>query len=270
MASIRRDRILYTGLLLLCMVLFWAIENHWWPEDKMAAEDVGVTMDLPDFLIPSYARKSLVKHRHYMLSYNEAYEQAAWVAYGLKASQLSSAERKRPYFIEDPQVKTFSADWKNYKNSGYNRGHLCPAGDRKFSKYAYEETFFTSNISPMKPEFNAGVWNRLELQVRNWVRHYDSLYVITGGVLRKGLPAIGYEKVAVPDAFYKIVVRGALSDPEVLAFLIPHEETAAQLSSFSVSVDQLERLTGIDFFPGLADVLEDQLESEVAVSSWKF
>jgi len=270
MASIRKDRILYTGLLVLCIVLFWAIENHWWPEDKAGSEDTAVPMEVPDFLTPSYATNSLVKHRYYTLSYNEPFEQAAWVAYGLKAEQLSPADRERPYFLEDPKVKTFSADWKNYKNSGYDRGHLCPAGDRKFSKDAYEETFFTSNISPMKPDFNAGVWNRLELQVRNWAQRYDSLYVITGGVLREGLPAIGYEKVAVPNAFYKIVVRGHRSDPEVMAFLIPHNESAAPLHSFGVSVDQLERLTGIDFFPGLADVLEDQLESQVEVSSWKF
>ena len=135
------------------------------------------------------------------------YEQAEWVAYVLDKSHLTYDDRKRPYFIEDPFVSSKSADWRNYKGSGYDRGHLVPAGDRRFSLQAYNETFYTSNISPQNREFNAGIWNDLEQQTRRWAKQYGTLYVFTGGVLKKGLEEIGEEGVDVPDHFYKIIAR---------------------------------------------------------------
>mgnify|MGYP003580214912 CR=1 FL=1 len=98
--------------------------------------------------LPTSTTKQIVKHQYYTLSYNEKFEQAEWVAYELKKEYLKNNDFKRPYFIEDPNVTTGSADWRNYKNSGYDKGHLCPAGDMEFSKDAYNDTFYTSNISP--------------------------------------------------------------------------------------------------------------------------
>ncbi len=119
---------------------------------------------------------------------------------------LTYDDRKRPYFINDPKVITGSANYKNYKKSGYDRGHLCPAGDRRYTKEAYDETFFTSNITPQRNNFNAGVWNRLEIKTRYWAKKYKRLYIVTGGILNKDLPTIGYEDVAVPKYFYKIIL----------------------------------------------------------------
>ncbi len=114
-----------------------------------------------DFL-PTSTTNQIIVHDNYTLSYVEKHEQAEWVAYELKANEISNANFDRPFFIVDPEVKTGSADWRNYKRSGFDKGHLCPAGDRKFSKNAFEETFLTSNISPQKHGFNDGIWNRLE------------------------------------------------------------------------------------------------------------
>jgi endonuclease G len=122
----------------------------------------------------------------------------------------------------------------------------------------------------MKRDFNAGVWNRLEMRVRQWARKYDSIYVITGGVLKEGLPSIGYESVTVPDAFYKVIVRGAPGSLEIITFLIPHRETDQSLTDFQVSVDQLEGETGIDFFQELDDKEEDLLEKQVKQSRWPY
>jgi endonuclease G len=124
----------------------------------------------------------------------------------LKKQHLRKNDFERPYFVEDRSVKTKSANYRNYKNSGYDRGHLCPAGDRKFSYDAYHETFLTSNISPQNHDFNAGIWNSLEQKVRFWAEKYDGVYVITGGVLKNGLQVIGEEEVSVPQEFYKIVL----------------------------------------------------------------
>ena len=120
-----------------------------------------------DFL-PSSSGGQVVKHQYYTLSYNEVHEQAEWVAYELKKSYIKNNDFKRPFFIADAKVTTGSADWRNYKNTNYDKGHLCPAGDMEFALDAYNDTFFTSNISPQVRNFNNGVWNRLEQKVRYW------------------------------------------------------------------------------------------------------
>lgn len=220
--------------------------------------------------LPTSTTNQIVKHNNYTLSYAEPYEQAEWVAYKLIKSQIVDNNYKRPYFIEDPLVKTRSADWRNYRKSGYDKGHLCPAGDREFSREAYNETFYTSNISPQLSRFNAGIWNRLEQKVRYWATKYDTLYVVTGGVLTKDLKTIGIEKVAVPEYFYKILVNKKNGDYKMIAFLVPHKDTSQSIYDFVVSVDSIEKLTGIDFFPALPDDIENRLEKRDDYKEWSF
>lgn len=198
---------------------------------------------------PLKSSNQIVKHEYYSLSYNENFEQADWVFYKLEKNSVVHSDFKRPYFTEDPLVLTKSADWKNYKNSGYDKGHLCPAGDMKFSKKAYEETFYTSNISPQKKDFNAGIWNELEERARYWAIKYDGLYVVTGGVLNDDLKRIGKEKVAVPKYFYKILLNKNNGNFKMIGFLIPNEYSDLPLYKYVVSVDEIENKTGIDFSP---------------------
>ena len=168
--------------------------------------------------LPTSTTKQIVKHDYYTLSYNEKFEQAEWVAYELKKEYLKNNDFKRPYFIEDPKVTTGSADWRNYKKSGYDKGHLCPAGDMEFDKKAYDDTFYTSNISPQNHEFNSGVWNRLENKVRYWAEKYNDVYVVTGGVLKDSDIKIGTEEVSVPKYFYKIVLTKSGKEHKAIAF----------------------------------------------------
>ncbi len=155
---------------------------------------------------PTSTTNQLVNRDYYLLSYNEKAEQAEWVFYFLDAGK-NSGDFKRPYFIQDPKVKTKSADYRNYKNSGYDKGHLVPAGDMKFSKKAFDDTFYTSNISPQRKDFNAGIWNRLEQKTRYWADKFGGIYVVTGGVLEKNLKTIGTEEVAVPKYSIKFYWR---------------------------------------------------------------
>jgi endonuclease G len=195
--------------------------------------------DYFDFL-PKKIKKQIVKHDFYTLSYNEKYEQADWVAYVLKESYIKYNSFKRPFFTDDKMVSTHSADWKNYKNSGYDKGHLCPAGDMKFSKKAYYDTFLTSNVSPQKHNFNDGVWNRLEEKVRYWATKYEKVYVVSGGILNENLKTIGYEKVAVPNYFYKIIARGNSNDMKMIAFLIPHQDRINHFISLLLALIRLK------------------------------
>lgn len=231
--------------------------------------DASGSTSLFDYL-PATSSNEIVKHKYYTLSYNEQAEQAEWLAYELKKEYVTNRNYKRPYFIEDAKVVSRSADWRNYKNSGYDKGHLCPAADMEFDKEAYNDTFYTSNISPQDRGFNGGIWNRLEQKVRYWAVRYNGVYVVTGGVLKNSSKTIGKEKVIVPESFYKIVLNISNGKHKMVAFLIPNERSEKPLYSFIVSVDKIEELTGIDFFPKLDDKLENSLEKNTDFSAWIF
>lgn len=218
--------------------------------------------------LPTSTTHQVIKHSYFTLSYNEEAEQAEWLAYQLKKDYVKNNNFKRPFFIVDPKVKTGSADWKNYKKSGYDKGHLCPAGDMEFDKEAYDDTFFTSNISPQDHDFNGGIWNRLEQKVRYWASRYDGVYVVTGGILQKTRRTIGTERVVVPEYFYKIILDDSDGNYKMIAFLIPNKKSDKPLYTYVVSVDRIEQLTGIDFFPKLNDQLESSLEKRIDYKSW--
>jgi endonuclease G len=224
--------------------------------------------EFDDSFLPASTTGAIVKHDFFTLSYSEKNEQAEWVAYELSKNDLTNNDFERPYFIEDKKVKTESADWRNYKNSGYDRGHLCPAGDRKISFEAYNETFLTSNISPQDHDFNAGIWNRLEQKVRYWAEKYDGVYVVTGGVLKGNMKTIGDENVSVPNEFYKIIVDASNGNYKAIAFVIPNRPSSESFYEYAVSIDEIEAKTGIDFFPNLSNSIENNMEQMVDLKAW--
>jgi endonuclease G len=270
MRTYSKNRTVYAVLIGLCIVGFWLFENFYTPDTYSKSERPIADNAFPSDYLPSSTTGEIVQHSYFSLSYNERYEQAEWVAYALQKEHLTFDDRERPYFIEDPYVSTKSADWRNYKGSGYDRGHLVPAGDRRFSKQAYDETFYTSNISPQNREFNAGVWSRLEKQTRKWAMRYKTLYIITGGILVTGLDKIGDEDVALPDYFYKVIAKENKGDLEVLAFLMKGEEQNKPIQNFLVPVDLIEELTGIDFFYEINKEAQESIEHEVVLKNWKF
>ena len=259
----------YSVLILLISIIIYLFNPL--SGEKDIENDDEFIIDTSSFnFLPSSTTNQVISHQYYTLSYSEEHEQAEWVAYELKKEHLTRTQRKRPYFIRDKKVKTKSADYKNYKKSGYTKGHLCPAGDRKFSKKAFDETFLTSNVSPQEAKFNGGVWNRLEQKTRYWATKDKQIYVITGGVLNNQLSTIGKEKVAVPNYFYKILLDYSKPEIKAIAFLLPHKESKQALYKFTVSIDEVEELTGIDFFPALPDNLEDKLETSSSYKNWSF
>ncbi|MEX0315128.1 MAG: DNA/RNA non-specific endonuclease [Allomuricauda sp.] len=260
----------YALLLGICIIGFWVFENFYTPDTYSNSKSNGTNTHLESGFLPSSTTGQMIEHQHFTLSYSEPHEQAEWVAYQLKKEHLTYDDRKRPYFIEDPKVKTKSADWRNYKRSGYDRGHLCPAGDRRFSEQAYNETFYTSNISPQDRDFNAGIWNRLEQQIRKWCKKYGDLTIVAGGVLENGLEEIGEEDVDVPNVFYKVVFRKNGDSVRILCFLIPNKESSASLKSFLIPIDELEKITSIDFFENQPKTWQKKVESTVDASGWSF
>jgi endonuclease G, mitochondrial len=228
-------------------------------ESSFVSKDIFIDSVYSYAYLPTSTTKQIVKHQYFTLSYNEKFEQAEWVAYELKQEYLKNNDFKRPYFIEDPKVSTGSADWRNYKNSGYDKGHLCPAGDMEFNEDAYNDTFYTSNISPQQHNFNSGIWNRLEQKTRYCAEKYNDIYVVTGGILKDSDKKIGTEKVAVPKYFYKIILAKSGKDHKAIAFLVPNEDSNKSLYEFVVPIETLEKMTGIDFFPNLKNLKSSKI-----------
>ncbi|WP_299225108.1 DNA/RNA non-specific endonuclease [uncultured Psychroserpens sp.] len=267
-----KRRSLYTLLAILILIGVFGYEFFLTEKETHKTIENGKTTktDTNEYFLPTSTTDQIIHHEGYSLSYSETHEQAEWVAYELKRSHLSNTNFQRPYFEIDKAVKTGAAHWRNYKKSGYDRGHLCPAGDRKYSKAAHDETFLTSNISPQEHHFNSGIWNKLEQKVRYWARKYNGVFVVTGGVLKGNMKVIGEEKVSVPNQFYKVLIDNNTGKTKVIAFLMPHENSNKPLYEYVVSVDEIEQLTGIDFFPQLEDQLEDQLEASNDYKNWSF
>lgn len=259
----------YPILIILVSIGFYLWEQQL---DKKHYEDLKANSRITanfDYL-PKGFKGELVSHAYYDLAYSETHEQALWVAYKLQKSHLSDNDFKRPYFEIDPLVKTQAASWRNYKNSGYDRGHLCPAGDRRFSKEAYDETFLTSNISPQLHDFNAGIWNELEQKIRYWVKKDQQLYIVTGPVFKNTSKTIGSEQVTVPTHFYKAILKYGKGEPKCIGFLFPHKKGLKNLKNYSISIDKLEETIGYDLFSSLDDALENKLEKENNQWMWRF
>ena len=218
-----------------------------------------------NFILPApNPADEIVRHEGYTLGFRDAYKVADWVAYPLLAYEITGdADRKNEPFKPDPEVSTGSAVPADYSRSGYDRGHLAPAGDFKFSQRMMGESFYMSNMTPQAPQFNRGIWKELEEQVRAWALRDNGLYVVTGPILKPGLPTIGKQnEVAVPEQFYKVVLYCNAPEVRMIGFLLSNEGSNRPLTDFVVPVDQIERLSGIDFFPKIPDDLQRKLESQ--------
>ena len=197
---------------------------------------------IPTFLFSQEANNflptnngELVHHTYYSLSYSEQHEQAEWVFYELTKERVSVTPVGRTNdFREDRKVTTGSATLGDYRQSGYDRGHLVPAGDMGFSSTAMSESFYMSNISPQNPSFNRGIWKNLESLVRSWGEN-SSIYVVTGPVLNDCSTTIGSNNVCVPEYYYKVIYDP--SEQKMIAFVLSNEKAEYTLSHYVTSVD---------------------------------
>lgn len=219
---------------------------------------------------PSLEPKSageIIKHTYYILAYSEANEQAYWVYYELTPELINGTQSRTDDFRADPLVSTGSASLSDYSGSGYDRGHLCPAADMTLNKTSMSETFYLSNMSPQVAGFNRGIWSTLEDQVRKWTLEYSKLYVVTGPIFKDNIAVIGTNQVTVPGYYYKVLFDG---NNRMIGLILPNASSSKSLDQFVVKVDDIEQQTGIDFFSGLDDKLENQLESSVITTGWDF
>ena len=214
--------------------------------------------------------EQVITHSGYALSYNETYEQANWVAYELTAQETQKAFERTNKFLVDPAVSTGSATDADYKKSGFDRGHLAPAADMGWSSTAMIESFYFSNMSPQLPGFNRGIWKNLESLVRAWANENESIYVVTGPVFTNGMSTIGGNQVAIPNYYYKVILDHKKPSLKGIGFILPNASSSLPLQNFAVSIDSVEKVTGIDFYHLLSDDQEANLEKTVCISCWSW
>ena len=218
---------------------------------------------------PKGTPEQILKRTGYVASYNKATLLPNWVAWHLTAERTEgSAKRSGVDFAEDTEVpEPRATDW-DYYNSGYDRGHMCPAADNKWSKKAMEESFLFTNMCPQNGNLNRGDWNEMEMACRKWAKKYGDLYIVCGPILYKGKhKTIGKNKVVVPEAFFKVVLRTG-DNPQAIGFIYKNTSGNRPKDSYVNTVDEVERITGIDFFPSLPDDVEKNVEATADIANW--
>lgn len=195
----------------------------------------------------------------YTFLYKPSCKVSQWVAYKLTLSDMNGDADRSDAFRPDPRLTLYgwaSATDADYRGSGYDRGHLLPSADRTSSEPANRATFLYSNMAPQLPKLNRGAWKTLEEKLRGLAKDYDTLYIVVGAVLDGRLRTIG-EGVAVPELFFKAVALRKADDFEGVAYVMPNDSEllgGRKYSDFEVTVDSVERLTGLNLFPNIPDI----------------
>lgn len=206
----------------------------------------------------------------FIVAYNVQHKQPASVSYILTSQMVNSKKADRTnYFVEDTFIATVSASVTDYRGSGYDRGHLAPAADMRWSAAAMQESFMFSNISPQIPGFNRGIWRKLENKVRKWAMLNDSLYIVTGPVLNTINTTIGDNQVGVPSYFFKVILDISYPSFKGIGFILPNEKSNENIFDFAVSIDSVENLVNYNFFPQLDSISIEYIESQLDKKLWK-
>ncbi len=212
----------------------------------------------------------MIRRLAYTLSYNHETRLPNWVAWHLTADHVDGpVKRKDVDFTDDESVAAPKGCKSDYYCSGYDRGHMCPAGDNKWSERAMQECFLMTNMCPQLAGLNSGMWNSLEKNCRTWAEQYGDVYIVCGPVLLKGAhKTIGRNKVVVPEAFFKVILC-TKGKPKAIGFVMRNQSMRGhKKTEFVNSVDDVERITGIDFFPALPDDIENEVEKQSNPADW--
>ncbi len=213
---------------------------------------------------------NVVYHTGFALLYDDIQKQPAWVAYDLTKEETVGKFKRDNHFMKDPDVKTGTADDADYAKSGYDRGHLAPAADMGWSEITMKESFYYSNMSPQKPGFNRGIWKKLEDLMRDWAVANEKIYIVTGPILTPNLPTIGHSQVSVPKYYFKVILDYTEPGIKGIGFILPNESSSQSLQSFAVSIDSIEKFSGLDFFPTLPDNIETKVEGMNSTIEWNW
>lgn len=245
--------------------------------NKKQSSQRSITVQVEEplmFELPSFVQSgNIIRYSSYTVSFNSNTLNPDWVAYELTKEEADGdvASRSGRNFVQDPNFKGKQPNYYDYNNTGWDKGHLAPAADMKWSVKAMDECFYFTNCCPQNRDFNGGIWNSLEKNIRSWARKYGRVYVITGPLFTDNqYGTIGTDNVAIPDAFFKACVVPKGESYSAVGFLMDNTLLNDNLGSYACTVDELERIIGLDLFCGMNDQIENEIEAVVKWGDWGF
>ena len=212
-------------------------------------------------------------HTGYATLYNRETLIPDWVAYELTADEAnpSNPEKGNENFRWDPETNgrhtAYREDYRN--NDGWQRGHMAPKADMKWSGQAYEESFYMSNICPQNGTLNSGDWATTESLARRLAKQFGSVYIVCGPIIGTNkYGTLGDHKVVIPDAFFKAFLVKANGKYQSIAMVLPNDAEHHKPEDYWCTVNELEMLIGMDLFPGLDDRIEEKVEDSIDRTIW--
>ncbi len=270
LAEMKRWCIIVSWLVVVALVLFFVARAALHSEQQERHEQVAAaqTLDLEQPGLPGNVKNTTVTYPGFTVYFNPSTHIPNCVVYELTAEESRGRIERHGSFTPDESVKGCPQP-ADYSTSGYDRGHMAPAGDMKWSEDAMAASFNMTNVCPQNHALNSGAWNDLEIKVREWAKHYGSIIVFTGPIIDDNPSKIGRKRVAVPTAFFKVLLTSKDGKRMAIAFVYPNKNCRDDMASYVVTVDEVERLTGIDFFGALPDDEENAIEGYSNFTAWE-
>lgn len=217
---------------------------------------------------PSSLPSQIKDYAGFTVSFNADNHTPNWVGWELLGTETEGDVPRGKKFWKDETLEG-CPDTRDYTNSGYDRGHMCPAADNKLNMEMMEDCFVMANICPQDHALNNGAWKTLEKKECLWAQR-DSCIVIVAGPIYTGSDRqrIGDEGVRVPSAFFKVMAAPYLDEPRGIGFIYPNMTAPGNMQNYSMTIDEVEKITGYDFFYNLPDDIENEIESKAVFRVW--
>ncbi|MCC8037470.1 MAG: DNA/RNA non-specific endonuclease [Bacteroidales bacterium] len=249
-------------------VIVWLAMRAWASNSTSQAPEQQLQGDFEKVITAPGLPEQIINYKGMTVSFNASTHNPNWVAWELTRDEAAGEEPRSNKFHADPDVHGCATP-DDYRNSGFDRGHMAPAGDMKWSQKAMEESFTMTNICPQAKALNTGAWKKLEEKCRLWADRDSALVIVCGPV--PGDPVdlyIGTSQVVVPQRFFKVILAPYANPPRGIGFIMPNERVEGGMQRAAVSIDEVERVTGHDFFSALPDSIENVIEAQCNFNLW--
>lgn len=260
---LREYRRIILYVIILCFTLAWGTE--------CVAQQQPTKVGKIELPLPLNNKSEQILYRQgYTASYNKDYKIPNWVAWHLTREHATGiVSRPGNAWHEDAEVPEPRAIPSDYKGSGWSRGHMCPAGDNKWNSDAMYESFLLTNCCPQNANLNSGDWNQIEMSCRRWAEKYGDIYIVCGPILlNRTHETIGSSKIVVPEAFFKVVLC-LKGKPKGIGFIRRNTDTARRKDLYVNSIKEIERITGITFFPLLPKDISEAVKTIANLEDWQ-
>jgi endonuclease G len=223
---------------------------------------------LDDVKIPNTLKSQIKEYEGFKLSFNSDNHTPNYVVWELLASETTGIATRQKKFFNDADVAGCPYE-SDYKKSGYDKGHICPAADQKWSETAMSDCFYLTNICPQDNSLNTGAWQSLEKKERQWAERDSAIIIVSGPIYTESdTKRIGKTGVRVPSAFFKVIIAPYLDTPRGIGFIYPNMTSPGNMQNYSMTIDEVEKITGFDFFYNLPDEIESAVESKASFKEW--